>query len=366
MRSRYGRKRNVPGRNLSAVFKQLFSRASVRSLIAPSLIVPSLIVLLTSLATAQQKARESFQPLENRPEHLLKGREAPPDPDGAAFDIAELVREVESNGAAMHRQMLEYTYLLKKTRRILNEQGKATSVHVNGFEAYPVRGEHVLIQLTNNGVPLPPWQIEEERKRAGEKLERFEKEAKEGEQAGKPREGYVGAGVYGRAQGKPVALSIDLSAFLHSCELSSPRFERIGDRNMIVLSFHARPGVNLPMNKSFVSKLVGSMWIDAADKVIARLEAWPAPEFLKPGPTKPGSAKKDEAQSPSNPEARLIYQQIRLPDGLWFPNLIRVNSAGDGLLFNGLNWDVEFEFNDYKRFSTTIEDVKLRDPIKQK
>jgi chlorite dismutase len=56
---------------------------------------------------------------------------------------------------------------------------------------------------------------------------------------------------------------------------------------------------------------------------------------------------------------------VRLPDGLWFPNLIRVNSAGDSLLFDGLNWDVLFEFNDYKRFSTTVEELKIQDPKKQ-
>ncbi|HEX8185698.1 MAG TPA: hypothetical protein VF747_13125 [Blastocatellia bacterium] len=273
-----------------------------------------------------------------------------------ALDIAELVREVEQNGAAMHKQMREYTYLLKKTRRTLNQNGKVAQAQVQDFEAYPVRGEHVLIQLTSNGVPLPSWQIEAERKRAGERLEKLEQEEKQNEQDKKQRaEGYAVAGVYGRAQGRPVALSIDPSAFLHSCELSSPRFERDGDRDMIVLSFRCRPGVELPRNKSFVTRLVGSIWIDATDKVIARLEGWPAPQFLK----------KDESQPSSNSEARLIYRQVRLPDGLWFPNLIRVNSAGDSLLFDGLNWDVLFEFNDYKRFSTTVEELKIQDPKKQ-
>jgi hypothetical protein len=369
MRSRQGSKRNEPGRSISAGFKQRASR--VLSFIVLSLIFLSASVLQTSVATAHQKAKENSQVLENRPEHPSKGREAPPGPDGSvALDIDELVSEVESNGAAMHKQMPEYTYLLKKTRRILNEQGKATSVQVQGFEAYPVRGEHILIQLTSNGTPLPHWQIQAERRRAGEKLERLEKEEKQGEQTAKPLGGYVGAGVYGKAQGKSVGLSVDPSAFLHSCELSSPRFDRIGDRDMIVLSFQARPGVELPRNKSFISRLVGSIWIDAADKVIARLEAWPAPDLLKPDPAKQDPAKQDpakqtDAQALSSPEPRLIYQQVRLPDGLWFPNLIRVNSAGDVLLFNGLNWDVKFEFSDYKRFSTTIEDVKIKDPIKQ-
>jgi hypothetical protein len=129
---------------------------------------------------------------------------------------------------------------------------------------------------------------------------------------------------------------------------------------MIVLSFRSRPDANLPRNKSFVSRLVGSIWIDALDKVITRIEGWPAPQFIKQE-----SVKKNEAQTSPNSEARLIYRQVRLPDGLWFPNLIRVNSAGDMFLFDGLNWDVVFEFSEYKRFTTSVEEVKIHDPRKQ-
>jgi hypothetical protein len=306
-----------------------------------------LLILLTSLVIFQC---QSSAAQENKPgastqspnEHAAFDLNNAP-----ALDMAELVREIETNGAVMHMQMRQYTYLLKKTRRVLNQQGKVAEAQVQAFEAYPVRGEHVLIQLTTNGVPLPSWQVEAERKRAGERLEKLEREEKQNEQDKKqPTQAYAIAGVYGRAQGKPVALAIDPAAFLHSCELSSPRFERVGDRDMIVLNFRSRPGVNLPKNKSFVARLAGSIWIDAVDKVITRLEG-------RPAHTSPDS------------EARLIYQQVRLPGGVWFPNLIRVNAAGDYLLFDGLNWDVVFEFSDYKRFSTSVEEVNIQDPRKR-
>lgn len=318
------------------------------------LLLLSLVVFQCHSTAAQENKPNSSTQLPN--EHSSSDLNNAP-----ALDITQLLHEIETNGAAMHKQMRDYTYLLKKTRRILNEHGKVADVQVRDFEAYPVRGEHVLIQLTNNGMPLPLWQIEVERKRAGERLEKLEQEEKQNEQDKKLHaEGYAVAGVYGRAQGKPVALAIDPAAFLHSCELSSPRFERVGDRDMIVLSFRSRPGVDLPRNKSFVSRLIGSIWIDALDKVITRIEAWPAPQSFKPE-----LASKYEAQMSANSEARLIYRQVRLPDGVWFPNLIRVNAAGDTSLFDGLNWDVVFEFSDYKRFSTTVEEVKIQDPKKQ-
>jgi hypothetical protein len=328
----------------------------------------SLLVLLTGFAVPPRRAaaddlggasqENKINSTARLPgEHPSKPGESAADAgDAGALDIADLMREVENNGAAMHRQMRDYTYSLKKTRRVLNEQGKTDTVQVQDFEAYPVSGEHVLIQLTSNGAPLPSWQIEADRKHAGRRLEKYEQEEKQAEGGKNQRpEGYVAAGVYGKAQGKPVALSIDLGAFLHSSEFYSPQFERVGDRDMIVLSFRPRPGVSLPRNKSFVSKLVGSIWIDSVDKVVARLECWPAPEFIK----------KSESKNPPRAEARLIYQQMKLPSGLWFPNLIRVNSAGDGSLFDGLNWDVMFEFSDYKRFNASAEDVKIQGPSKQ-
>ena len=358
MRSRHNINQKPFLKTLSTAFRQIVNPAGFFSL----------FVLLTTFIMSPQQARGNCQSsvpvvtIQMPGQHSSKAKEPLSDVNNVgALDIAALVREVENNGAVMHKQMREYTYLLKKTRRTLNEQGKASSVYVQGFEAYPVRGEHVLIQLTRNGVALAPWEVEAERKRAGERLEKLEQEENQSEAGHKQQaEGYVAAGIYGRAQGRPVALSIDLAAFLHSSEFYSAQFARVGDRDMIVLSFRSRPGINLPRNKSFVSKLVGSVWIDAVDKVIARLEGWPAPEFVKPE-----SVKKDEAQTLSQPEARLVYQQTRLPDGVWFPNLIRVNSAGDASLFDGLNWDVIFEFSEYKRFTTTVEEVKIQEPKRQ-
>src|SRR5262249_42068020 len=86
------------------------------------------------------------------------------------INITDLLQEVSHNGASTFKQLSEYTYLLKKTRRILDKQGKVKEEHTQDFEAYPVSGEHALIQLARNGQPLPSWQIDADRRRAGERL----------------------------------------------------------------------------------------------------------------------------------------------------------------------------------------------------
>ena len=61
----------------------------------------------------------------------------------------------------------------------------------------------------------------------------------------------------------------------------------------------------------------------------------------------------------------LVYQQTKLPSGEWFPAVIRLNADGDGSAFFGLNWDVVFDFREYKKFATQGDEYKLTNPAKK-
>lgn len=315
----------------------------------------------TAQATSNPDAAfNTFLPAARQQENQARQGEASTAGPGAdALDVAALVRQAQRNGAIMHKQFLDYTYTLKKTRRTLDERGKTDEQEVQEFEAYPVRGEHVLIQLNTNGVPLPPWQVADDRQRAGAHLMQAEREesnhAESKSQEVDAFDGYAAAGIFGRTRrGKHASISIDPTAFLRNGEFSAPHVERLQDRETIVLDFHIRPGTALPPTRAFIAKLVGQIWIDVEDKVIVRLEAWPAPEF----------ARKESAPSRPIQQARVIYQQSKLPTGVWFPSLIRMNANGDESIFDGLNCDIAFEFSEYKRFSATSEDVNLHDTKK--
>jgi tetratricopeptide (TPR) repeat protein len=264
---------------------------------------------------------------------------------------AELLSQCRVNGGTMHKQLFNYTYTLKKTRRVLNHRGAPLNTDEQVFEAYPIRGEHVLIRISVNGAPSPT--LAEERRRAVKQLE--EAERRQGEPAGaggtpKPEDGYVSAGVFGNSDGQPGYVSIDVSAFLRSCEFFSPRLEKIDGRDTLVLNFRRRAGIALPLSQAYISKLVGTIWIDQADKILLRLEAWPASRSAF-----------DLLQSTApRDEAALIYQQRRLANGLWFPTMIRMNAGGRPELFAGLNWDVLFEFSNYQRFESNAGNVIIK------
>ena len=300
--------------------------------------------------------------------------------DKKSFDISGLVRECDLHGALMHRSLSEYTYTLVKVKRVLNDHNKVTRELVQSFEAYPITGQHVLIQLSENGSLLSPRQVAEGRRLAVEELERAERETQKlndavaataaaTEATNNPGK-YLVAGVSVNSNGKYFNVLIDLSEFLRSCEFSNPQREMAGKREVIVLNFRSRADAKFPVDMTFMSKLNGTVWIDVEDKVVTRLEGWPLPTTQPQTKTATETKAAHEAQDSSQSQdarqskAAVIYQQVRLPTGVWVPSLIRMNAGGNSTLFNGLNWDVMFEFSNYKRYSTDVEGVQLEKPKK--
>ena len=298
-------------------------------------------------APSKQEAQVAAPPAEN-PENKVAEPPAPVPP--LAPEMAELLKQSEAAGGVMSRQLLNYTYQLKKTRRVLDEQGKPGQSQEQLFEAYPIHGEHVLIRLSTDGVESRT--LADDRKRAAKELEEAEsrrgkEQLSEGEL--QPAHDYVSAGVSGVYNNRAGYVSINVSAFLDYCEFFAPRLELMAGRPTVAYSFRPRFGGDVPPNYAYLKKLVGTLWVDQQDKVVARLEGWP------------NSAFDLISSTASANEAALIYQQERQTNGAWFPALIRMNARGRADLFNGLNWDVVFEFSNYRRFDTDATE-KLNRP----
>ncbi len=272
-------------------------------------------------------------------------------------EYVELLRQAEASGVSAHTRLLDFTYQLKKTHRVLNERGIGVQTQEQIFEAYPIRGEHVLILLSRNGQASRT--MSEDRRMAAKQLEEATRPGKSGSAqemaAEKELEGYITAGATGVYQGRTGYVSINVSTILQSCEFFSPRVETVSGRQMVVLNYRHRAGMKLAGKHAYIAGLVGTVWIDQADRIVARLEGWPLT-----------TAAFDLVQSTApHDEAALIYQQGRQPDGSWFPTVIRMNAGGRAELFDGLNWDVVFEFGNYQRFNTSASE-KLNDPSKSK
>ncbi len=258
---------------------------------------------------------------------------------------ASLIEETEKNGATMAQRLGEYTYSLRKVRRSFDKKGRLRSEEFKDYEAYPVKGQHALVQMSANGTRATIDRVELDRKQATEALIKNEAE-KQKTEATQQQAGYWGAGIDGFVQGKQIYLSINPAHFFRACEFSTPRLVLLDGRETIVLDYRPRADAQLSREKDWVQSLTGSIWIDAADKVLIRLEGQAQTNTL----------------AITERTLNLVYQQQRLSAGLWAPALIRLNSGGDATLFRGLNNDVWFEFGNFKRFDAAGTEIKMQSP----
>ncbi|MBK6798408.1 MAG: hypothetical protein IPG76_16935 [Acidobacteria bacterium] len=206
------------------------------------------------------------------------------------------------------------------------------------------------MQLTQNGSFLPYDRITIERRSATDTLIKSDETKQESDKQ-PVQNAFWAAGLGGYVKKAYVALTINPSDIFNLCEVSSPRTVTLDGRESIVLDFKPKEGVQIDPEKSWIRQIKGIVWIDVADKALVRIE---------------GQSFQTEAvgNNPAPEALNFIYQQQRLNTGLWSPQLIRVNSAGNENLFRGLNWDAWFEFSAFKRFDSSQSEMKIAPPAK--
>ncbi|MDQ3010657.1 MAG: hypothetical protein M3X11_08160, partial [Acidobacteriota bacterium] len=224
------------------------------------------------------------------------------------------------------------------------------------FEAYfPTlkrKGEtkFVLIKTKENDRPIPAARLERERQKATERLLKGEDEAQKQQADGKSNDkaDEKSIGVYFRINAGSFfsGISLDVRTLMKSCDFDSPRREMIEGREAIALNFRPKVGASFEKEERYLAQSAGTIWIDATDKVLVRVEGWPRTAAARSG----------------NPA--FVYEQMRLPDGHWLPRVGRMNGTAHPALF-GTKYDFVFEFSDYKRFDSEVKDVKLDHPTKR-
>jgi len=269
-------------------------------------------------------------------------------PDLSALDIPLLISDSDHRGTAMHLRLPEYTYLQTRVSREFDQRGKLVE-SVSAYDAYPIkvlgRHHHIISLISENGHPLSSKRLKKERQEAAKEMEMAERESAL-QAGGAPTAGaerYIAAGIGMSQTGDGVWIGV--SQFLRQCQFGEPRYVRLADRDMVSLNIHSCVSNVGDPRERYMKRMTGVVWIDTADKVVARLEAWQATEI------------EQETSSPPHAET-IVYEQMRLPDGLWVPKRIRLNSIGKAELFNGTDKDMTFEFSHYQRFNTEVEDLQ--------
>jgi len=273
-----------------------------------------------------------------------------------ALDVEALLREVSLNQNQLEQRFAEYSFVQKDTDREINGNGEVKKETVKVFEVFPIaHREPVMKLISENGILLSGERAAKEQKRVEEEFAKAERDKEKYEQRvaknrAEPERKKAAKAKEGNDD------DVDISGFLRVCEFISPRRERFRDREAVVFDFRPRPGFKSSnRQQDLISKLVGVVWIDPADKQVMRLEARLAEGFKMAGGLlvnlRPGAA--------------LVFEQTRMVEGVWLPRMAQINLSVKVLLFGGGDFNKTLEWSDYKHFSGDVGDYKLDAPKAQ-
>lgn len=273
-----------------------------------------------------------------------------------AADVSALIRESTRKSSEHERvkaqHYSDFTYKLRLTERHKDkpEDSKLYEMYFPDTKRQYKRYRSVSILLEKNGQPIPEKQIEEEKRKAGEKLEKLEgKGTEKNEDAPAPTRWMHSQINLGRGK----SVNLDVSEIMANCEFYSPRRIRINDREAIVLDFRPRPDAVFDERTKYMTQVEGSLWIDAQDHVVFHCAGWPKGAM-------PAQSERDQSLD----SAAFSLELVRVKEGIWLTSRTHINGVKYAELFPSFK-NIEYlaEHFDYQYFGVGIEKEKINLPM---
>lgn len=259
------------------------------------------------------------------------------------LEVEALLKAVGENADEIERQLDNYAYTEIVTSRKFDKQGVLKETESETIELSFYRGYRIRRQIAKNAQPLSASAQEKEDRKVEKRIREIEKELAEREQKREARR----PGEDNRR--------VSIADMFRASLLLNPRRERFRNREMIVFDFEPNPEYKPKKDiEKFAGKTVGTMWIDPADKQIARIEARLI-ESYKVGGGLLASLSKGSS---------FVLEQDRINNEIWLPTAVDVNISVRALLLIGITANQTVRYSNYKRFNVEAEKEKLGDPTK--
>lgn len=266
-------------------------------------------------------------------------------------DIPALLDAVGKNEDAVDDILEKYTYTQTTVRKQLESNGQLKVKESETHELTFYKGNRIRRLIAKNDKPLSPGEEADETKRIEKRVREIEKkEAEKARKADKQRElAQEDSGQPDNERGQRISIADVLKA----SKLVNPRRERFRSREVIVFDFEPLPGYKPKKDfEKLFGKMAGAIWVDAADKQVARVEARLI-ESYKVGGGLLASLKEG---------ASFVLEQERVNNEIWLPTRADINLGVKVLLVKGINVNSTVTYGNYKRFNVDAEKEKLKDP----
>ncbi|CAN5208675.1 hypothetical protein BH20ACI1_BH20ACI1_11040 [soil metagenome] len=250
--------------------------------------------------------------------------------------------------------IFDYTYLLKLSYDKYKKGGfgrKFTRV----YEAIlPSRFTltktytHPLVLIEDSENPVTPGAIDLARQDLVKEMERAEKVVDKPDEEKKNLDG--GYWTMQLKANKEKA-KIDIFKMVKIAQFSNLQKKQIDGREIISMDFTPQAAVIFDTALTYISKIEGQIWIDAASKRIIRVEGFPIGTF-KEMRNKPDAERENEAV--------MLFLQTKVAEGFWFPKIVRLDFTKHPEIFETIK--LEFSFSDYKKSSVEIRNTQIKEP----
>jgi len=243
----------------------------------------------------------------------------------ASESIPALLQEVMKNHRRQANLLTEFTADRTVTNRDRNWRG-VVEEETRVSEHYQSWNRSLDVVISVDGKVRSASKIQEDREEAGHYMEIDMKSRPETAGAEGPE--------YGSRKGK---FSMSIFQIFRHAAFTNQRAEVFNGRPAIVLDFAPNPTLDHPPLP--VDHLCGTVWIDATDRITAKLIAHMYPDTAKTEPV-------------------FVQAYERSSEGTWLGTYTRLNPSVKPEWFSDETFDWVIETRNYRRFGTEPADIK--------
>ena len=246
-------------------------------------------------------------------------------------DPVELVRRLKANQNQLEERRKDYVCDFSEETRTLDSKGMLKKTETKGYELFFDSGYPIARQVSKEGKPLGKHEAQKEGRRVDEEIK------KDRELAEKHAKG-----------NDENSDEVRVDQILHATVIKNGRYETYRGREVLVYDFEPNPQFKPHTRaESLANKLGGTVWIDAQDVEVARLEARLVDNYRVAGGLL-GSVKTG---------SDLIVEQERVNGEVWLPLFLDFSLDARILLVKSVHERILDHFSSYRKFriETTIK-----------
>lgn len=265
------------------------------------------------------------------------------DGQAPAPTISSLIKEVKYNTEEQSilslRGITDYSYKWRKVLRRTKGDG-TTEVKSETYEVYlprywgkKMKGAKVLLE--KNGDYVEKEKVDKNRLKAKEKMEKKNK-ASGNFAYNRSAVHWGNFATWKRGMWGARAIGFDAQKVLRYCDLHDQMRETVAGRDMISVNFSGCTNFFYNGFTKVTPQLEGRIWIDADDKVFARIAVWPKDLKIE-----------DKGGDYLFKNAPMAFGSTRVAEGFWFWNYGRINCQLVPDICTPMDEDYSIEVYDY-------------------